>query len=258
MLGEVERVVGPALHGDDRDVGPVAGDDREQLGEARAAGVLDDDDGLGEAARADHEVAVDRVAARAIEPDADRLGELGVGRQVDEDGPSADPAASTAARSCGGRTPRSRASAAEIVDVVTPSGRLRRPVEVPGGALGQQSSELLHRGEAPLLLAAGRQRERRDVERRRTLGARLLGHEPGRRGGLRVDVRGGAGVGHGGIRVDERVGNGHQPTAPSIWSSMRRLSSRAYSIGSSRAIGSMKPRTIIAMASSSAIPRDMR
>ena len=68
----------------------------------------------------------------------------------------------------------------------------------------------------------------------------------------------GADVGHGGIRVDERVGNGHQPTAPSIWSSMRRLSSRAYSIGSSRAIGSMKPRTIIAMASSSAMPRDMR
>ncbi len=29
-------------------------------------------------------------------------------------------------------------------------------------------------------------------------------------------------------------------------------------MGSSRAMGSMKPRTIIAMASSSAIPRDMR
>src|SRR5690606_27367153 len=50
----------------------------------------------------------------------------------------------------------------------------------------------------------------------------------------------------------------HQPTDPSICSSMSRLSSSAYSIGSSRAIGSTKPRTIIAIASSSARPRDIR
>ena len=49
-----------------------------------------------------------------------------------------------------------------------------------------------------------------------------------------------------------------QPTAPSIWSSIRRLSSRAYSIGSSLAIGSTKPRTIIAIASSCSMPRDIR
>ncbi len=54
------------------------------------------------------------------------------------------------------------------------------------------------------------------------------------------------------------VGRSGQPTAPSICSSIRRFSSRAYSIGSSRAIGSMKPRTIIAIASSSLIPRDIR
>ena len=48
------------------------------------------------------------------------------------------------------------------------------------------------------------------------------------------------------------------PTAPSICSSIRRFSSRAYSIGSSLAIGSTKPRTIIAIASSSAMPRDIR
>src|SRR5699024_10073673 len=58
---------------------------------------------------------------------------------------------------------------------------------------------------------------------------------------------GGGGVGHGG-----------QPTDPSICSSIRRLSSRAYSMGSSLAIGSTNPRTIIAMASSSASPRLMR
>ena len=49
-----------------------------------------------------------------------------------------------------------------------------------------------------------------------------------------------------------------QPTAPSICISMSRLSSSAYSIGNSRAIGSMNPRTIIAIASSSRIPRLIR
>ena len=53
-------------------------------------------------------------------------------------------------------------------------------------------------------------------------------------------------------------GSVHQPTAPSICSSIRRFSSRAYSIGSSRAIGSTKPRTIIAIASSSVRPRLIR
>ena len=49
-----------------------------------------------------------------------------------------------------------------------------------------------------------------------------------------------------------------QPTAPSICSSISRFSSSAYSIGSSRAIGSTKPRTIIAIASSSVRPRLIR
>ena len=48
------------------------------------------------------------------------------------------------------------------------------------------------------------------------------------------------------------------PTEFSICNSMRRLSSRAYSIGNSRAIGSTKPRTIIAMASVSSSPRLIR
>ena len=39
---------------------------------------------------------------------------------------------------------------------------------------------------------------------------------------------------------------------------MSLFSSMAYSMGSSRAMGSMKPRTIIAMASSSGIPRLIR
>lgn len=54
------------------------------------------------------------------------------------------------------------------------------------------------------------------------------------------------------------IGAAGQPTAPSICNSISRFSSRAYSIGSSRAIGSTKPRTIIAIASSSLIPRLIR
>lgn len=48
------------------------------------------------------------------------------------------------------------------------------------------------------------------------------------------------------------------PTLPSISSSIRRFISTAYSRGSKRTIGSMKPFTIIALASSSGIPRLMR
>ena len=50
----------------------------------------------------------------------------------------------------------------------------------------------------------------------------------------------------------------HQPTAPCICSSISRFSSSAYSIGSSRAIGSTKPRATVAAASSSVMPRLIR
>jgi hypothetical protein len=52
--------------------------------------------------------------------------------------------------------------------------------------------------------------------------------------------------GHGGRGFHGPLERRHQPTAPSIWSSISRLSSSAYSIGSSRAIGSTKPRTMVA------------
>src|SRR5262249_20576429 len=45
------------------------------------------------------------------------------------------------------------------------------------------------------------------------------------------------------------------PTEPSIWSWISRFISTAYSIGSSFTIGSMKPATIMASASSFLIPR---
>ena len=46
-----------------------------------------------------------------------------------------------------------------------------------------------------------------------------------------------------------------QPTDPSISSSMRRFISTAYSMGSSRTNGSMKPLTIISRAWSASMPR---
>ena len=49
-----------------------------------------------------------------------------------------------------------------------------------------------------------------------------------------------------------------QPTEPSICSSIRRLHSTAYSIGSVRVIGSMKPLTTMPIACSSERPRLIR
>src|SRR5665213_2706379 len=49
-----------------------------------------------------------------------------------------------------------------------------------------------------------------------------------------------------------------QPIEPSIWSSMSRLHSTAYSIGSVRVMGSMKPFTIMPIAWVSDRPRLMR
>ena len=87
-----------------------------------------------------------------------------------------------------------------------------------------------------------------------------VGARRARRLGSGADAVAVAPVG-GGPRVVRRQGvrgGRHQPTAPSICSSMRRFSSRAYSMGSSRAMGSTNPRTIMAMASVSVMPRDMR
>ncbi len=57
---------------------------------------------------------------------------------------------------------------------------------------------------------------------------------------------------------DAQAHRRRQPMQPSIWSSIRRFISTAYSIGSSFVIGSMKPLTMSLDASSSGIPRDSR
>ena len=84
----------------------------------------------------------------------------------------------------------------------------------------------------------------------------LTGEAVGRRAAPRDEPRGLAGGlarGREGGRV--QCGEGRHPIAPSISMAMSRFSSTEYSIGSSREIGSMKPRTIIAVASSSSMPR---
>ena len=59
-------------------------------------------------------------------------------------------------------------------------------------------------------------------------------------------------------RVPHRRPGTGQPTEPSIWSSIRRLHSTAYSMGSVRVTGSMKPLTTMPMACSSERPRLIR
>src|SRR5690606_38544037 len=92
-----------------------------------------------------------------------------------------------------------------------------------------QALQARERGEAPLLLAPGG-----NLEVGQVVGRLLV---QGRQG-LLVQA--------------------HQPTAPSICSSISRFSSSAYSMGSSRAIGSTKPRTVMAIVSASPSPRLMR
>ena len=97
-----------------------------------------------------------------------------------------------------------------------------------------QAAKAAQRSEPPFLLAAAGHREVGRVERLHLV-------QPGN-----------------GSRLNGPLQACHQPTAPSICSSISRLSSSAYSIGSSRAIGSTKPRTIVAIASSSVMPRLIR
>ena len=104
---------------------------------------------------------------------------------------------------------------------------------------------------APLLGARGRHRSGR-VDIPRVLAA---GPEPRRIGGARLEH--GPPV-DGPARAFARDGDLAHPTLPSISNSISRLSSTAYSSGSSFAMGSMNPRTISAMASASSIPRLIR
>ncbi len=118
-----------------------------------------------------------------------------------------------------------------------PGGGIDCDAYLPVGKrrVSMQATQPPKRGEPPLLLAAGRH-----AEVGRVVGPQLVQAGDGSRGF------------HGSLEAS------HQPTAPSICSSISRFSSSAYSIGSSRAIGSTNPRTMVAAASSSVIPRLIR
>ena len=88
----------------------------------------------------------------------------------------------------------------------------------------------------------------------------LAGRRPG---DGRESFRGGDAARHQPVVTAECLGSvrreaRHYPTAPSMLSSIRRVSSTAYSIGRVFVIGSMKPFTIIAVACCSVSPRLIR
>ncbi len=161
--------------------------------------------------------------------------------------PSLCAAAAAAARSCGAGTPSARHSWADIVEVVTPSGsRWSSASEAPVASSRKKTpsrSTGVKRQSSSRPCGTGKSATSKDVVR---------------------SARDWSGTIVAALSVCAPVGGAlggqqaHQPTAPSICSSMRRLSSRAYSMGSSLAMGSTNPRTIIAIASCSDMPRDMR
>ena len=110
---------------------------------------------------------------------------------------------------------------------------------VTGCVRDEVQREVRHVGVAPLLRLVRRQRQHLEL-----------------REGALADRAGGTGCDR--QRIERSTIERRHPTEPSICSSTRRFSSTAYSIGSSRVIGSMKPFTIIAVASTSDRPRLIR
>ena len=227
VRAHVDGVPIPGLKRDDGRDGPVADADLHIAGEGGRAAVIEDHGPAAEGRELD-----DDVRCRCLAPSGD--GDPGspdrlLGQAHDQDLPGLGEGLG---RDDVGR--HEGRSGTRIVDVhllddeaLGVNVDVETPVE-PHRA-GVQAPEARQGCETPLLLAAR--------------GHGMIG-DSARANGRRV--------------VTRRDGDGHQPTAPSICSSMSRLSSSAYSIGSSRAIGSTKPRTIMAMASSSVMPRDMR
>ena len=207
----------------------------------------------------------DELAARSasspltVRVTHDRSAQLGLGRDVDDSAPArrrrrrrADPVGRARSR----RARRAGSSTGDRLDGDARRAR-RRSTSRPRRSSGASSCRPRSR-----LSGVNRQISSRPV------GHRVVGHVEG---AYRVQVglptaslQGRPARSGRSVTVDCQVSlrgrqrRGGQPTAPSICSSMSRLSSRAYSIGSSLAIGSMKPRTIIAIASSCSMPRDIR
>ena len=281
-LQQVHRVVVPVLDRDEVEGGAVADDDLHVGGPHRVPDVAQHHGGAGVRAQFDECVAELGVAlaGRPVAGDGDHDGAVDLGLRGDGDDPRL-----RERRPGLRRHPVARGQHRTQPGVVTPDqldGHRRGGVDLDGRARAGgegpvvQPPEPLERGEPPDLLAAGGDHVVGEVEGafgvqvgRDPVGGAHLHPGPdrlerllGRAGpGLSHSHRGGSlssgSDGHGRHR-GRPLGGRRQPTAPSICSSMSRLSSSAYSIGSSRAMGSTKPRTIIAIASSSSMPRLMR
>ena len=236
-------------------VGIAAGDDLHTLRETCHAVVFDDDVGMGAGVGRDDQVQRIRRVAAAGDRDAHRLGDVAV-QGHDGRGLHDVPFDRGDAVARLGHGAARRDGPVHDLDADL-RGVQRRTVDAGHLDRGQAArlehieefGDAVQRRVPPLLLTGGRHRERVKVEAaRRTVRAR----RHGRRHRVRV------------VRI--RHGNGDfgflchrtQPTDPSICSSTKRFSSSAYSIGSSRLIGSTKPRTIMPIASSSFRPRLIR
>ena len=227
MRADVHGIAIPGLVGDDRCLGSVAHADLDVAREHRGTAMLDHDRALAEGCELDDEVARcgcalaghhDTSPAHGLSSEREHHGPRRAGQRLGSHDVGGDE---------GGAHPRVIGGHGLREETLGLDGDVHAAREVQSP--GMQPLKSVERRETPLLLAPRRDGMIRD-------GARAYGR--------RVVAR--------------RDGDGHQPTAPSIWSSISRFNSSAYSIGSSRAMGSTNPRTIMAMASSSVIPRDMR
>ena len=268
--------------GDHGELGAVADDDLDVLRQGRGALEAQHDGGLREGAGADTRWPAEATSL-PVPVSGDRGGLLAdvlLGDVDQEHRVGGRPG--TRADAVGRHEPGAAAGLVVDADAL---GASRRPPRAPrprrsapsSGASWWMPAQPLERREPPDLLAAGGHDVVGDVER--PLGVQVAEHLLGvmfERVSHAVgcnshrfstsSVLGGRGgfadrSSTSSMQVASRSGcqaRSAQPTAPSICSSMSRLSSRAYSIGSSFAIGSTKPRTIIAIASSSCMPRDIR
>ena len=256
LVADVLGALLPLLHEGGGDVGVLAGDDFHAFGETGQTVVLDDDVGVGLIGRRDDQMQGIEVVAAADHVDQHRLGDLA--RQLDHrcGTPGIPLDGGRPIAGLGDRAGDSFAKGAladghvlfvdrGAIGVTDRDGRLPARLEHV-----EELSDAVERRVAPIVLLALRRGEIVHIERARLpVGAR----RHGRRHRVRV------------VRIRDGNGDfsivrchGNQPTDPSICSSTKRFSSSAYSIGSSRLIGSTKPRTIMPMASFSSRPRLIR
>ena len=165
------------LDRDDPQLGAVADDDLHVGAVLAGAGVVDDHGRAAVPAGLDHQVAV-AATAEARDVDVHRLGQLGLDRDPDDrrrtrmgPGDSGDPVL---------RRERLHRVGGDALEHDT-FGAVRVDLRGLGARLvGEESLERLHRGEAPLLLAAVRHREVGHVVRRGPLAACLQRHRGAR------------------------------------------------------------------------------